>query len=285
MLLKKTITGVITLPLMFLVLYLGRWPMYVVTAVVVLVGLQELYTALVAKDIVPVRGVGWIGALGILTATQWAAADVRSGIVTACISGVVFMALIAQFWRVRGSSAIGNAGATVLGVVYVPLLFSYLLRLRQLRLNYLPGVDEGGGLDRLGAILLVVVAVWSMDIAANIVGKYLGTGHPWPTISPNKTYEGSLAGLLASMIGTLGVGAGVLGLPVLHMLTLGVVLGIVGQAGDLCESLLKRDIGIKDFGVALPGHGGVLDRFDSLLFAMPIAYYYLIYLVLPAGVA
>ncbi len=279
MLAAKFATGSVAIPILLVLLYFGEWPLFAVALVAMLVGLHEFYSALLQKQIIPVQEVGWLGAIGILAATQWAPREWRSGIVTGCMAGVVFMALIAQFWRRRGTSAIANAGATVLGVVYVALLFSYFLRLRLLPLHSLPGVAKDSIADKMGAIVLVMAAVWMMDTFANVVGRYFGTAKPWPNTSPNKTWEGSLAGLLASMVTTLLLGQ-VCHIPTPHLLVLGIGLGVIGQIGDFCESLLKRDLGLKDFGAIIPGHGGVLDRFDSLLFAMPAAYYYLTFVVL-----
>jgi phosphatidate cytidylyltransferase len=132
--------------------------------------------------------------------------------------------------------------------------------------------------DRMGVVLLVLASVWAMDTTANLVGRAFGTAKPWPNISANKTWEGCLAGLLASMVATL-IGGAICHLPTLHMLALGALIGVIAQFGDFCESLIKRDLGLKDFGTALPGHGGVLDRFDSLVFAMPVAYCYVYFLL------
>jgi phosphatidate cytidylyltransferase len=133
----------------------------------------------------------------------------------------------------------------------------------------------------MGVTFLVLAAVWLNDAAANLVGRAFGRIRPWTGISPNKSIEGCLAGLLASMLATLAIGSALCHLPVLAMLLLGAVIGVIVEVGDLCGSLIKRDLGLKDFGSALPGHGGVLDRFDSLVFAMPVAYYYLDYLLRP----
>lgn len=281
MLAVKFATGLVSIPILLVLLYVGGWPLFLVALACMLIGLQEFYSALLKKAIVPVQEVGWLGAIGIFGATQWAPREWRSGIVTGCLAGVVFLALIAQFWRRRGTSVIANAGATVFGVVYVALLFSYFLRLRLLPLGQFAEGQTGSIPDRMGAILLVVSAVWMMDTSANLVGRYFGTRKPWPNTSPNKTWEGALAGLLASIVTTWLIGGLLCRLPTAHLLVLGIGLGIIGQLGDFCESLMKRDLGLKDFGAILPGHGGVLDRFDSLLFAMPAAYYYLTLAVLP----
>lgn len=280
MLRTKVITAAIGLPILLALIHVGGWPFFAVTGAVMLLGLGEFYAALRLKNIEPVWEAGFAGALGIWFATQWAPDAWRSSLIMACTSGVVFLALIAQFWRRRGTSSIANAGATVFGVVYVALLFSFFLRLRLVPLSHFPGIAEHSWQDRMGALLLVLAPVWFMDTSANIVGKYFGTRKPWPTISPNKTWEGAAAGLLASLVGTLVIGA-VLRFPSPHMVSLGLLQGVLGQLGDFCESLLKRDVGVKDFGSVLPGHGGVLDRIDSLLFALPVAYWYLIIWVIP----
>lgn len=125
-----------------------------------------------------------------------------------------------------------------------------------------------------GWLALAVAACWTTDSAALVVGKTLGSHKLWPSVSPGKTIEGSVGGLLGSVLVTLWLGRW-LGLSTGHALALGCALGIVGQLGDLAESKLKRWAGVKDSGSILPGHGGMLDHFDSLLANGPFAYYYL----------
>jgi phosphatidate cytidylyltransferase len=278
MLRLKFVTGFVVVPIVLAFLYFGGWPLFVFSAAFMLAGLREFYSALLPRGIRPVHWAGWLAGIGILGATQWAPDEWRSGIVTACIAGVVFASLIAQFRRPEGTSVLANVGATVFGVVYIPLLFSYFLRLRLLSLAGVPGIPIGGFRDRMGAVVLVLAAVWTLDTVANIIGGYFGTKRPWSKVSPNKTWEGCLSGLLGAMVATL-VGGAICHLPILHTLALGAIIGVVAQLGDFCESLIKRDLGLKDFGTALPGHGGVLDRFDSLVFAMPVAFYYLYFLL------
>jgi len=278
----KVLTAIVAVPILIVLMYLGGWPFFVAVTVTMLVGLQEFYTSVRREDIVACEVGGWVCALGLCCATQfvnWDAAF-RSGIITACIAGAVLMALIAQFWRPTGTSVVANAGATVLGVVWVALLFSFMLRLRMLSLSAIAPVPEGGFRDRTGILFLVILIVWLQDNAAQLSGMAFGTRKPWPHISPNKTWEGCIGGFTAAVLAATVVGTA-FGLPVLEMVGLGAVLGVFGQLGDFCKSLIKRELGIKDFGRIIPGHGGVLDRFDSLLFTMPIAYvYFRLFLVL-----
>ena len=279
----KVLTAIIAIPVLLGLLYIGSWPLFIVATAVMLLGLQEFYQAMRLKGIDPVEPAGWICAIGIMAATQFLAEAPawRSGVITSCMAGAVLMAMIAQFWRREGSSVIANSGATVFGVVYVGLLFSFFLRLRTVSLHAdVEGITEGSFLDETGALLLVMLAVWLQDGSAQIVGRLFGTRKPWPNISPNKTLEGCAGGLFAAILATVIFGA-IIHLPLHHMVVLGLFLGVLGQFGDFCKSLIKRELGIKDFGTIIPGHGGVLDRFDSLLFTMPIAYLYFRLFVMP----
>jgi len=123
-------------------------------------------------------------------------------------------------------------------------------------------------------LFLVFAACWAGDSAAYAVGRTWGHRKLWPTVSPGKTVEGALAGLLASIV-IVAVLAWVFGVALYFGLALGVLMGVGGQLGDLAESKLKRWAGVKDSGSLLPGHGGVLDRFDSLLVNAPLAYFFL----------
>lgn len=118
--------------------------------------------------------------------------------------------------------------------------------------------------------LIVIVAIWCGDVAAYLVGRSLGRTPLLPRISPKKTVEGAVAAVVASaLIALLGVVAFRLGLPWFVGLAFGALLSIAGQIGDLAESSLKRQVGVKDSGALIPGHGGMLDRMDAMLFALP----------------
>ncbi len=275
-------TGVITIPFVILLLYFGGWPMFIVATAAMLVGLHEFYRGVARNGIVAVAPAGWACATGIMAATHFVAENpaLRSGMITVCVAGAVLLAFMAQFWRAGHTSVIANTGATVFGVVWVGLLFSFLLRLRAVPLHHVGGIPEGGFLDRCGALVLIITTVWMQDTMAALVGKSLGTRRSFPGISPNKTWEGHIGGLLTAVIVCVGLGSS-FGLQPLHMISLGIVIGVFGQLGDLAKSMIKRELGIKDFGTILPGHGGILDRFDSLLFTMPIAYMYFRLFVIP----
>lgn len=178
-------------------------------------------------------------------------------------------------WKRR--NPIRNIGATMLGIGYIGALFPFLVLLRwtdfDLTFRTRPPGDTGAWF-----VLAVLAVIWAGDSAAYFGGRAWGKRKCAPAISPNKTWEGVFCGLAASA----ALGAVVWGaclhprLEAAFLWSFGAVFGLLvgaaGQMGDLVESAMKRELGIKDFGTLLPGHGGVLDRFDSLLFAAPTAY-------------
>lgn len=180
------------------------------------------------------------------------------------------------FWNHR--APVKNVGATLFGIVYIGSLFPFLVKLRYIAsgsnpLAITPILDPPVD-PRLGAwcVLAVLLVIWSADSAAYFTGRQFGKHKCTPAISPNKTWEGVYGGLAAAML------AGLIGLyPLMGWsllgLGFGLLVGVAGIIGDLVESAIKRELGVKDFGSLLPGHGGILDRFDSLLFAAPVAYW------------
>lgn len=193
------------------------------------------------------------------------------------------------------ASALVNVSTTVFGAVYVSLFFGSLIGIRELFVPEdfpvyahftITGVAVGeeviGTIDRWGGWTVVVLfaSIWTCDSAAYFAGRAFGRHRLFERVSPNKTWEGAVAGLLFA-IGTFMLGKFLL-LPYLtpgQAATCGVVVGIVGQLGDLVESLLKRDAGVKDSSTLIPGHGGVLDRFDSLMYVSPLLFFYLDFVV------
>ena len=283
MLRQRVLTAVVGIPLGLVLVCLGGWYLAGVLALVAVGGLREYYRLMAA------RGIGvyaWLGyplavmLMGVVAGSprgqEGGQALALEGVLLAAAMAVGGAWVLSKSMRPRPGSRLL---ATLVGHLYVPQLLSYALRLRMLDA---PAVQLRGteviapvGLCWVIALLLVI---WGLDTAAYAVGKTLGKHKLCPAISPGKTVEGALGALLAAVILTAGLGYW-LGLPVGYGVVLGGLLGVVGQAGDLFESMLKRRVGVKDSGALLPGHGGVLDRFDSLLFAAPVAYFYLAVLV------
>jgi phosphatidate cytidylyltransferase len=167
--------------------------------------------------------------------------------------------------------------ATLFGALYVGLL-AFVLHLAAMA----PGIPAGAALEPIGAergwVLLLLLGVWSYDTGAYLVGRRLGRHRFLTHISPSKTVEGLVGGLVATTVVVALLLAG-LGQAPVGALVLGPLLGLAAQAGDLAESMLKRAAGAKDSGTLIPGHGGILDRTDSFLFAGPVVTLYVLALV------
>jgi phosphatidate cytidylyltransferase len=253
----------------------------------VAIGLAVAGAALVALAIGPAVGVALVTVIVVLAAGELFATMRTAGHHPATLVGLVASASLvtAAYWR--GETALPlvmaltvvvgflwyavtprpvapsmNTALTVLGVAYVGLLGSYAALLL-------------AGPDGVGAFLGVVLAVVANDVGALAVGSKFGRHPLAPAISPRKTWEG-LAGGAAASVAVSVVVLGLIGLAPWDSgsaLALGLVVAVVAPIGDLCESMIKRDLGVKDMGSVLPGHGGLLDRFDAMLFALPAAYY------------
>lgn len=175
------------------------------------------------------------------------------------ICGITLVAFVREIFAAERKPLLG-VGGTLLGVIYVGGFFSHLVLLRK-------------GPDGFLTTLLVTLGIWISDSAAYFGGRAYGRRKLLPTVSPNKTWEGALTGLAAtSVFGALfAYFVSDLAWPVGAVI--GLIISVAGQLGDLAASALKRESGIKDTGALLPGHGGIIDRFDSLLFAAVVVYY------------
>lgn len=182
-------------------------------------------------------------------------------IVIACL-----LLFVLQFTRRDTSQAIASISVTMFGLLYIAWLFSFFVKLR-----FLPN----GAL--LVAFIIIVTKIG--DVGAYFIGGLLGKRMLIPRISPKKTVEGTIGGLLCSLAAAILSKSYLPQFSIAHLFTLGILLGILGQVGDLAESVLKRDSGVKDSGSNMPGFGGVLDMIDSLIFTVPIFYFYVVVLM------
>lgn len=273
---RKTLVAIIVLPLFLLMLSAGGWWLLVPIIGVALVGMSEYYTATYKKGHRPAVGLGFLTGILILGVTQFAPTpELREGSLLGLIIVMVGCTLILQFGNRPDQSAVNNSAVTAFGVIYVPLMLSFLLRLRQMDLPTALNYPQASPFaHNAGTCLLVMMPVWLCDTVALAVGTAWGRHKLAPTISPGKTVEGAVGGFVAAVIGAIAIGIWI-GMPPFYAAVLGAFEGVVGQLGDLGKSVLKRDLGIKDFGTMFGPHGGVLDRFDAVMFSMPLAYLYL----------
>ena len=255
MLRLRIVSTLIGIPILIGLLFLGKISFFILIAILSLVGLVE-FNSLSRKRAhlnIPVSLLGGLG-FPIL-----ALLDGEAGIGKALIL-LVFLVLTSQIFSERKFSSF-DVSLTILGPIYVSLLLSHLILLQAL------------GKDGPYFVLMVFFGTWAGDIAAYAGGRLIGRRKLAPRISPGKTWEGVVVGFLATLA--------VLSFLFLSRLTLsqrvllGITIGLAAPLGDLVESSFKREAKIKDTGSVIPGHGGILDRFDSLLFTGTASYYLL----------
>lgn len=191
---------------------------------------------------------------------------------------VILLAIIVVFFTElyrKKESPLLNAPATLSGALYFSLLFGCFILIRELPLKYNFDYVEAGQW-----LILIIFSTWVCDTAAYVFGSYFGKHKLMARISPNKTIEGSIAGFIFAVLTAFICHLWFIDeLSLLDSIVFGAIVGSFGQYGDLLESMLKRDANVKDTSNLIPGHGGMMDRFDSLTISAPIIYLYLTFFV------
>lgn len=245
------------LPIVLAGAYYGGWWLFVLVVLAGLIALDELYRA--GRSFRPLVLAGFAGLAGALAGAQLGGAG---WMIVGVFVTLPLAFLFVLFAETRQAATVSLA-FTVLGVVWIGIGLAYLILLRDIR-------DHG----RL-ALFTLLLAVFATDTAAYVVGRVVGRRRMAPTLSPGKSWEGFLGGVVGGVFVTwialydTGLADG------WRSLVLGATIVLASTLGDLVQSLFKRDVGIKDTGRLLGGHGGVFDRIDSLLIAGPTAYFVL----------
>jgi phosphatidate cytidylyltransferase len=307
MLRQRIWSALVLIPVVLIIVALGEPWLALLVALAVGLALEEVYRLFVAAGHRPVRWAGFLSAAFLIVAAFTApAGDSGCGCtlrlpgtpltqlpttispavgIGAAGAGAVLVTLIAQLLRRDRGGALTDWALTLAGAVYIGWTMAHFILLRELDTpHFQPPWWQALGAPDLGSgawwILATFLLVWLCDTAAYFVGRQWGRHKMSPAVSPKKSWEGAAAGFLTSVGVALGL-VPLLGLPLSYPLAaiLGALVGVVGQLGDLAESLLKRQAGVKDSGALIPGHGGILDRADSLLFVVPVVYYFLKFLL------
>ena len=269
----RVASGVAFVPLLILLAYTGGLAFLGFVALQTALGLEEFYRMMRAKGHRPEAWLGHLTALAVLGLAYRPSTPNAAFLATAALLLVLALALR----HPERPHIVENVAVTAFGVLYVGWLSAHFVLLREL--PWRAGLAYGDGMR---IVLYAFLVTWSCDTGAYAIGRWLGRTRPWGAISPRKTLEGSAGGFAFAILGAL-LGARLFmhsaaGLPWLRTgdaLAIGALVGVCGQVGDLVESLLKRDSASGDSSDMIPGHGGILDRFDSLYFGAPIVYYYL----------
>jgi len=258
-------------PCLYLITVRGGLFFLILTDLIIFLGLREFYLLMKAKGYQPFEALGYFCALAI----SWYAWK-QGTVIPLIMTGSLLLIMIREVFRREMSQSLAHIAVTIFGIMYIGWLGSHLVMLRELPASL--GMD-----DAIGARLVFFAALvtWATDTGAYVFGVAFGRHKLIPRISPNKTVEGAVGGLFAAGFVAWLCAKGITPFltPVAAIVS-GVFAGVMAQLGDLVESMLKRDVGIKDSAELIPGHGGVLDRFDSLLFTVPVLYYYFRFFVI-----
>jgi phosphatidate cytidylyltransferase len=268
---KRVTVAVIAAPLILLAAWRGGVAFFVLVELIIFLGVLEFYQLAAQKAVQPNRFLG-VAASFILGVQIYFYGD--GGI---WLTTIVFVVILigVELFRNKGS-ALQNTGATLLGFAYVAGLWSFLLLIRELPRHVNVSYSSAGTW-----LVMLLVTVWVCDTAAYFVGLGFGRHKLFERVSPKKTWEGAIGGLIFGILMAAACHYWfVRELRLIDSIVIGLLVGTVGQLSDLAESLFKRDAGVKDSSSLIPGHGGVLDRFDSEMLVAPLVYLYLV-LVLP----
>lgn len=255
--------GALVLAPILIFLFLGGEPLKYLLLVASVMGLYEFYSVVSKKGIKPFKVVGYVAAiiyyltLNNITFEQVAIILFLVTMVLMCIPAI------------KPEYNYIDVAVTVLGFIYVAVFFSFISKI---------SYKEGGRF----LLWLVFLASWGCDTVAYYSGRLFGKHKLCPKVSPKKTIEGSIGGLLGAVIFCLVFGIIIkdyVNIPLYHYVIMAAIAGVFSQFGDLAASSIKRYSEVKDYSHLIPGHGGILDRFDSILFSAVVIFYYLTYII------
>lgn len=252
----RILSSLIMLPLI-VVLYIGGPPLWALAFLIATMGVSEFYRGFENLKVKPSRMIGWGSAIALYGIIIFDGGETLYflwfyGVITTCL---LYLFAIDKRQLIDGM-------ATVMGAFYVVFFSAHIVL-----------IDKSA---KGPMVWTVILAAFGTDIFAYFSGYLFGKHKLCPKISPKKTVEGAIGGVLGSVILCSLFGFLVFGESIIHFIVIGFFGSIIAQAGDLTASIFKRKMGIKDYGNLIPGHGGVLDRFDSVLFTAPFVYYYVV---------
>ena len=307
----RVLVAIVGIPVVVLLALAGGYWFSGFIALLATIGILEFYSLAEAKGAHPQKAVGVV--TGLFLVSVFLFARLRDDILTyfdrfgvqlpaptmaqyflIVVLVAIPLMMLRELPRNRGS-ALMNIAVTIFGVLYVSFFFGCLVGIRELFIPEDFPIFRNFQLSGIGipdeirekvyqwggyTVLVIFASIWICDSAAYFAGRAFGKNKLFERVSPKKTWEGAVAGLIGAVAAFIA--GKLLVLPYLGLLEAGVcgaIVGIAGQMGDLAESLLKRDAGVKDSSALIPGHGGVLDRFDSLLLSSPLLFLFLDFIV------
>lgn len=261
MLSHRVLSAVVLIPLVGWVVYAGDWWFLGALAVAGTLAGIEFFQMMRLGSYRPAMLVG----VPLILLLLLDAHSPAWGLLRPAVAIAVMAALIWHLFQSDDPSPTASWALTVAGGLYLGWLLSHFVLLRALP-------------DGLPWTIVAFLSVWISDSGAYFVGRAVGRHKIWPRISPKKSWEGSIGGLISGVLGTMLV-AWLAGLPPAHGAIVGALIPIITPFGDFAVSMMKRQVGVKDSGSLIPGHGGMLDRIDTLLFCAVMVYYYVTWVV------
>lgn len=254
---QRVITAVVALIIFIPIVFLGGTLIEIAALALAVVAMSEVLIMKRILLVTPEAIISILGTLFLVAPKSWMH-DLPSQINTPFVSLIFAIALMVRVVFSKNRFNFDDAGVLTLTMLYIGFGFNMFVQARTVG---------------LGMLMYLLLTVWSTDSGAYLVGRKIGKTKLAPQISPNKTWEGSIGGtIVAIIVGIIFSVTGLIHFGILATILMTLFLSIAGQLGDLVESSLKRYYGVKDSGRILPGHGGILDRFDSLLLVLPMAY-------------
>ena len=246
----RTVSGLVIAAGVIAGIYFGGWAWLGISLALALLSLGEYYRML-SKRMKLSRGIGYICALAVMLSSAEGVQPVSITMTLSLSAYVIFMIEMMRRQATGQSFAVNNVGGTLSGVVFIVVPWTCIVLLRRLPTGSL-------------VLFTLFACTWGCDVMAYLIGARWGRNRLCEHVSPKKTWEGFIGGFLGSFL-MAAIVIYVLEQPPYPLFLIGLVCGLAGQMGDLAESLIKRELDEKDSGRLIPGHGGVLDRFDSIL--------------------
>lgn len=271
MLASRVLSAVVIVGVTALFVYLGGLPFLAFVAVISAAAAYEFSGLLARRSLYPFTWVAVALTVAFVVDAEFGRDVWRWAVVGAVLLSLSWLVLSKR----EMSQSVLDWSVTCTGALYIGVPMSHFVLLRRMDMGQpWAGLDAG-----LWWVVLVLLGTWASDTGAYLIGSAFGRRGFMTHISPRKTWEGAIGGTLLCIVVVFAIGAFILNVAPVWSLILGVLLGVVAIVGDLAESMLKRGVGAKDSGHLIPGHGGMLDRIDSLIFTVVVVYYFAILVV------
>jgi phosphatidate cytidylyltransferase len=270
----RFLSSVVGLALLFAIVLSGQIGLLIAVIIIALIGIAEFYKSVANIGYRPIRVIGYLSCISLLFISSYEKTFAGLFKPISYFSLSIFLLIMALFFLMvlmPKKYNVNDISLTVFGIIYVVFLISFIISVRNLEYGKY-------------YIWLIFIGAWATDTFAYLSGVLFGKTKILPEISPKKSLEGSIGGVIGCIAVTLIYGLSVnkyMGnIPIYHFIIIAFLSGIISQVGDWTASAIKRYVKVKDFGNIMPGHGGVLDRIDSILFTAPLVYFYLNFVVL-----